>query len=280
MTIAIVTDSTASLSVADAHELGIHVVPVSVVIGAKVYTEGVDVTSEMITTALGSFTPVSTSRPSIETFEAVYRSLFTAGATDIISVHVSGKISGTIDSAKVAATRVAGAVHVIDSKQVGLATGYAAGRAARAAADGKPVDEVIAATLNEGKVSAVLAYVDSLEYLRRGGRIGTAAALIGSALSVKPILTLEDGEVTPLEKVRTSSRALSRLVALTLEKASEIEGEFDLGVQHLGALEPATSVAKRLAEALGRESVPIDEVGASLGAHLGPGMIGVTIAAR
>ena len=280
MTIAIVTDSTSSLSPADAQALGIHVVPVSVVLGAKVYTEGVDVTADMITEALGSFVPVSTSRPSAETFEAVYRSFNLTGATEIVSVHLSSKISGTLESAQLAAKRVAVPVHAIDSLQVGLATGYAAGRAARAAHDGKPIEEVVAAAKNAGKVSTVLVYVDSLEYLRRGGRIGTAAALVGSALSVKPILTLEDGIVAPLEKVRTASKALNRLIALTVEKRNLIEGDFDLAVQHLGALEPAVMVAERLADAFDRDVVPVDEVGASLGAHLGPGMIGVTIAAR
>lgn len=280
MTIAIVTDSTSSLSAADAQQLGIHVVPVSVVIGAKVYTEGVDVTADMIADALGSFVPVSTSRPSVETFEAVYRSLILSGATEIVSVHISSKISGTLESAQLAAQRVAAPVHVIDTLQVGLGTGYAAGRAARAARAGKSVEDVIAAAVNEGQVSDVLVYVDSLEYLRRGGRIGTAAALIGSALAVKPILTLQDGVVAPLEKVRTASRALARLVAMTVEKRNLIDGEYDLGVQHLGASEQAASVAERLADALDRDSVPVDEIGAALGAHLGPGMIGVTIAAR
>lgn len=280
MTIAIVTDSTASLSAADAQQLGIHVVPVSVVIGAKVYTEGVDVTADMIAEALGSFVPVSTSRPSVETFEAVFRSLILSGATEIVSVHISSKISGTLESAQLAAQRVAVPVHVVDTLQVGLGTGYAAGRAARAARAGKSVEDVIAAAENVGQVSDVLVYVDSLEYLRRGGRIGTAAALIGSALAVKPILTLENGMVAPLEKVRTASRALARLVAMTVEKRNQIAGDYDLGVQHLGASEQAATVAERLADALDRDSVPVDEIGAALGAHLGPGMIGVTIAAR
>src|SRR5690606_3273023 len=122
-----------------------------------------------IADALGSFVPVSTSRPSVETFEAVYRSLILSGATEIVSVHISSKISGTLESAQLAAQRVAAPVHVIDTLQVGLGTGYAAGRAARAARAGKSVEDVIAAAVNEGQVSDVLVYVDSLEYLRRGG---------------------------------------------------------------------------------------------------------------
>lgn len=280
MTIAIVTDSTASLSAEDAHELGIHVIPVSVVIGAKVYTEGVDVTPQMITEALETVMPVSTSRPSVETFEAVYRSLLLSGVDEIVSVHLSAQMSGTIESAQLAAKRVSVPVHVIDSQQVGLATGYAAGRAARAAKAGASIDEVIAAAKNTGKVSSILVYVDTLEYLRRGGRIGGAAAFFGAALSVKPILTMKDGVVAPLEKVRTASRALARLITLAVEEVKLIDGDYDIGIQHLGAPEPAQMVGEKLAKELGRESIPVDEIGASLGVHVGPGMIGVTIAAR
>lgn len=280
MPLAIVTDSTSSLSVEDAAALGIHVVPISVIIGARVYTEGVDVTADMISTALTEGVPVSTSRPSAETFEAVYRSLIASGVTDIVSVHLSSELSGTIDSARLAASRFSQPIHIVDTRQVGLATGFAAGRAARAVRRGESVEQVVAAARTNVSESSVLIYVDTLEYLRRGGRIGRAAAMFGSALAVKPILTVQDGIITPLEKVRTASRAQSRLVALATEVAQGLNGECDIGVQHLSSTDAARSVAERLAQALGRDEVPIDEVGASLGAHVGPGMIGVTISAR
>ncbi|MCD9153479.1 DegV family protein [Aeromicrobium duanguangcaii] len=280
MTVAVVTDSTASLDPDDAAREGISVVPTTVIIGARVYTEGVDVTSQMIADALAQNVPVSTSRPSPETFQAVYRALASTGVDAIVSVHISSKVSGTVDAARLAADRVDIPVHVVDTLQVGLATGFAAGEAARASAAGATAEEVAAAALESARTSRVLLYVDTLEYLRRGGRIGRAAALIGSALAVKPILTIEDGVVTPLEKVRTSSKALARLVALGVETARSHPDGYDIGILHLASEPVAVSVAESLAQELDRPAIAIDEVGADIGAHVGPGMIAVTVSAR
>ena len=123
-------------------------------------------------------------------------------------------------------------------------------------------------------------YVDTLEYLRRGGRVGAAAALIGSALAVKPLLTLRDGLVEPLERVRTTSKAVARLEVLTVQAAEKAQDGFDIGVQHLANPELAQQVADRLAASLGREQVPVNEVGAVIGAHVGPGMLAVTVTPR
>lgn len=280
MSTAIVTDSTASLSADDARRERITVVPTTVVIGTTVYTEGVDVSSQMIADALGSFVPVSTSRPAPETFLAIYENLVATGATAIVSVHLSEKVSGTIESARLAAERCSVPVHVVDTTQAGLATGFAAGAAARARDAGLGAEEIAAAARTAGERSTVLLYVDTLEYLKRGGRIGTAAALIGSALAVKPILTIRDGVVAPLERVRTSAKALSRLVVLAQEAARSVGGPYDIGVQHLAAPGVAEQVATTLAAGLGRDAVPVDEVGADVGAHVGPGMIAISITAR
>lgn len=280
MSVAIVTDSTASLSAEDAAHDAITVVPTTVIIGSKIHTEGVDVDGRTIAEALAERRPISTSRPAPETFQAIYANLASAGATEIVSVHLSAKVSGTIDSARLAASRVDVPVHVVDSGQVGLATGFAAGAAARAAAAGASVEDVVAAAQWVGDHSTVLLYVDTLEYLKRGGRIGSAAALIGSALAVKPILTIAGGEVAPLEKVRTKNRALARLVALAVEAANDAGESYDIGVQHLTAPDVADGAATRLAAALGLPSVAVDEVGADIGAHVGPGMIAVTVSAH
>jgi DegV family protein with EDD domain len=278
--IAIVTDSTSSLSPEDAVREGITVVPLQVIIGADVYTEGVDVTADMIAEALGSFVPVSTSRPTPDDFLAVYRRLADEGATAIVSVHLSNKMSGTLDSAVLAAKQSPVPVTCIDSTQVGVATGFAAGRAAQARDAGEDVAGVAAAARRAGESTTVLLYVDTLEYLRRGGRVGAAAALIGSALAVKPILTITDGLVVPLERVRTQAKALARVEALAVEAATACGNGFDIGVQHLAGLSSATTVAGHLAATLKVESIPVDEVGAAIGAHVGPGMISVTITPR
>ena len=278
--IGIVTDSTSSLSPDDAEREGIVVVPLQVIIGADVFTEGEDVTSDMIAEALAGFVPVSTSRPAPDEFLAVYERLAAEGAASIVSVHLSSRMSGTLDSARLAAEQASVPVTCIDSTQVGVATGFAAGRAAQARDAGADVVEVAEAARSAGETSTTLLYVDTLEYLKRGGRVGSAAALIGSALAVKPILTITDGVVVPLERVRTQAKALTRLEAMAVEKAGACAGGFDIGVQHLASLATATAVAERLATALGRDTIPVDEVGAAIGAHVGPGMISVTITPR
>lgn len=278
--IAVVTDSTSSLSAEDAAREDITVVPLQVIIGAEVFTEGLDVTSEMIAEALAGFVPVSTSRPTPEHFLSVYEQLAAEGADEIVSIHLSSRMSGTLDSALLASKQAPVPVTCVDSTQVGIATGFAAGHAARARDAGEDVVGVAEAARRAGESSTALLYVDTLEYLKRGGRVGAAAALIGSALAVKPILTLSDGIVVPLERVRTQAKALARLEALAVEKAEACDDGFDIGVQHLAGLSTATAVAGRLATALGRESIPVDEVGAVIGAHVGPGMVAVTITPR
>lgn len=278
--IAVVTDSTSSLSAEDAARENITVVPLQVIIGADVYTEGVDVTSEMIAEALAAFVPVSTSRPTPEHFLSVYEQLAAEGADEIVSVHLSSRMSGTLDSAVLASKQASAPVTCVDSTQVGIATGFAAGRAAQARDAGEDVVGVAEAARRAGESSTALLYVDTLEYLKRGGRVGAAAALIGSALAVKPILTLADGVVVPLERVRTQSKAIARLEALAVEKAQACGDGFDIGVQHLAGLANATAVAGRLEAALGRDDIPVDEVGAVIGAHVGPGMVAVTITPR
>jgi len=277
MTVAVVTDSTASLDPEDAEREGITVVPVSVIVGHRVFTQGVDVSSQRIAEALAARTPVSTSRPSPEMFQSVYEALAATGAEAIVSVHISSKVSGTVDAARMAAERVDVPVHVVDTLQVGLGTGFAAGRAARERDAGASPEQIVAAAERAARSARVLLYVDTLEYLRRGGRIGRAAALIGSALAVKPILTIEDGVVAPLEKVRTSTRALARLADLAAQTVQTYDGDYDIGVQHLASPDVAASMAKTLAERLGRDAVPVDEVGADIAAHVGPGAIAVTV---
>lgn len=278
--IAVVTDSTASLDPADAEREGITVVPLKLVIGATTYTEGVDATSDDVAAALKEFVPVSTSRPTPEEFAAVYARLADEGHDAIVSVHLSATISGTFDSAQLAAREAPVPVMCVDSRQVGVATGFAAGRAASVARDGGDEAAAVAAAIAAGESSTVLMYVDTLEYLRRGGRVGTATALIGSALAVKPLLTLRDGTVVPLERVRTSSRAIARVEALTVEAAEAAEQGYDIGVQHLANPDLAAEVAERLAGSLGRDRVPVNEVGAVIGAHVGPGMLAVTVTPR
>jgi DegV family protein with EDD domain len=281
--VAVVTDSTASLPPALAAERGITVVPLQVVIGADAFDEGTaEATPDAVAAALHDFRPVSTSRPAPEVLRRVYARLVADGAEEIVSVHLSGDMSGTVESAQVAARDVGVPVVCVDSRQVGVATGYAALAAAQAVASGATAAEAGAAARRRADACSSYFYVDTLEYLRRGGRIGAAAALLGGALAVKPLLTIEAGVVSSLERVRTSARALARLGELAVVAAGD--EQVDVCVAHLASPQRATSLATTLAERLsgnldGRE-VWCAEVGAVLGAHVGPGTIAVCVAPR
>jgi DegV family protein with EDD domain len=282
--VALVTDSTAMLSppLAEAH--GVTVVPLQVVVGAQVYDDGVDpaASPETIAAALREWTPVSTSRPSPAAFLEVYEKAAADGAEAVLSLHLSGEMSGTFESAQLAARDAPIPVHAVDTRQLGVAVGLAVLTAAEVLDAGGSVEEAAAAARSRSRATTSLFYDDTLEYLRRGGRIGSAAALLGSALSVKPLLGLVDGRIETKEKVRTSARALNRLADLAVAAAGP--EPVDVAVAHLAAEERAETLRQRLAEALednleGRE-VLLGEVGAVIGAHVGPGMVAVVVAPR
>jgi DegV family protein with EDD domain len=278
--VAVVTDSTAYLPVGLAQQHGVTVVPLQVVVAGRSLAEGVEVTSAQIAEALRHWQPVTTSRPSPHAFEETYRGLVAGGARGIVSVHLSADLSGTVDAARVAARRVAPdgiQVEVVDSRLLAMGLGYAALSAAETSRRGAGVAEVARAAARRALASGVWLYVDTLEYLRRGGRIGPAAAWLGSALAVKPLLHLADGRLEPIERVRTTSRALARLEEIVVAEAGS--ARVDVAVQHLASAERADQLARRLRARLpGMRELVVDEVGAVVGAHVGPGMLGVVLA--
>jgi DegV family protein with EDD domain len=276
--IALVTDSTAALSTAAIERHGIVVVPLQVVIGSRCLDEGTEATPETVAAALRDYEPVSTSRPSPEALAQVYQEAAAGGADAIVSVHLSGEVSGTYESAQLAAKQVEAHVEAVDTRQVGMGTGFAVLAAAEALASGSDAREAAEAASVRAAATRCFFYVDTLEYLRRGGRIGAAAALVGSALAVKPLLTIRDGRIGPLEKVRTSSRALARLEELAVTAARDLSGAVEVAVQHLSSAAKAGTIADRLADRLGLETVAVSEVGAVIGAHVGPGMVAVVVA--
>jgi DegV family protein with EDD domain len=279
--IVVVTDSTASLPPKVAAERGVIVVPLQVVIGADVLDEGADgATPEMVAEALREFRPVSTSRPSPSVMLEVYERVAREGATEVVSIHLSGDMSGTFESAQLAAREASIPVTAMDTRQVGIATGYAVLAAADALDEGATAAEAAEVARARAAATTSLFYVDTLEYLRRGGRIGAAAALFGGALAVKPLLTIEDGVVATQEKVRTATRALSRLEELAVLAADD--QQVDVGVFHLASPDRAGQLterlAQRLADNLSDREVWCGELGAVLGAHVGPGMLAVCVA--
>ncbi|MEU4802695.1 DegV family protein [Actinosynnema sp. NPDC023587] len=273
MSTTIVTDSTAYLPEGFAERHGIRVVPLHVAVDGRSRLDGVDFGPAELAAALGEHRRVTTSRPTPGELAEVYRSVLADGADAIVSVHLSRELSGTWEAARLAAEEVdRDRIRVVDSRATGMGLGFAA-LAACSAEDGALAEKASADAA--GRVRMFFC-VETLDHLRRGGRIGAAAALVGTALAVKPLLHVDDGRIVPLEKVRTTSRAIGRLVDLAASAAGS--GPVGLAVHHLAAPERAAELATRLDERVpGSTGCLISEVGAVIGAHTGPGVLGVVV---
>jgi fatty acid kinase fatty acid binding subunit len=282
--VALVTDSTAMLPPEVALGRDIRVVPLQVVVGATSYQEGVDVeaTPAMVAEALRRWSPVSTSRPTPAMFSQAYEAAALEGAEEVLSIHLSGEMSGTFESAQLAARQSPVPVRTVDTRQLGMATGFAVLTAADVLDAGGSSEKAVEAALARAEGCLSLFYVDTLEHLRRGGRIGVAGALLGSALAVKPLLEIADGRIATREKVRTAGRALARLEELAVVTAGD--RPVDVAVAHLANPDRAEQLAGHLRQRLERQldgrEVVVGEVGAVLGAHVGPGMVAVVVAPR
>ncbi|MBM6404654.1 DegV family protein [Phycicoccus sp. CSK15P-2] len=280
----IVTDSTAYLPGDLVGSLDVRVVPLHVVIGGTEHREGVDVDAAAVAEALRSYTPVSTSRPAPAAFLEAYDAAARAGADAVVSVHISAELSSTTAGALLAAEEAPLPVTVVDSRALGMVMGHAVLAGARAAADGAPVEDVAEVVRRTCAGATVVFYVDTLEYLRRGGRIGRAGALVGSALAIKPLLGLREGQIVPLERVRTSTRAIALLEELAVDAVSAAERDggpgVDIAVHHLDSGERAERLAGRLSSRCPAAGVRVVELGAVVGAHVGPGTLAVAVVPR
>jgi DegV family protein with EDD domain len=278
MPVAVVTDSTAYLPVGLAAARGIRVVPLEVRLGERVGREGVDIDAAAVSAALADrHLTVQTSRPTPAEFAAAYRDALAAGADGVVSVHLSRELSGTWEAARLAAEEVGPRrVRVVDSRAAAMGLGYAVLAAAEAAEAGAEGAAVEAAAADVAARCRVFFCVDTLDRLRRGGRIGAAAAFVGSALGVKPLLHVAQGRIVPLEKVRTTARAAQRMLELAVRAAGD--GPADLAVHHLGAPDRAEELAQRLRERVPRVArLLVSEVGAVIGAHTGTGLLGIVV---
>jgi DegV family protein with EDD domain len=278
MSVRVVTDSTAYLPTDLAEASGLRVVPLTVTVSGRDGREGIEVSPADVAAALAERrVTVTTSRPAPAEFGQAYQELLDAGATGVVSVHLSARLSGTYSSAVLAAAEFGDRVAVVDAATAGMGVGFVAMAACRAAGRGEDVAAVRAAALAAAAHTHTLFYVDTLEFLRRGGRISAASALLGTALSVKPILHVVAGEVVLREKVRTAGRGLARLVELAAEVADG--SDVDIAVQHLGAADRATALHRALLERLAGQvrAAYVSEVGAVVAAHTGPGVIGLAV---
>lgn len=274
----IVTDSAADLAPELAAAKRIEIVPLSVRFGSQSYLSGVELSTEEFWTKLRSSSDSpSTAAPSAGDFQTAYEKLAADGATGIVSVHLSSKLSATHQSAEIAAREIGNIpVEVVDTLAVTAGTGLLAVHAADRAVSGAGAVEIADELREMSSRVHLFGVIDTLEYLRRGGRIGGAAALLGTMLKVKPIIGLENGVVEPMDRVRTRAKALEHIVGMVRERAAEIErivvvsGDAPDTDQFVSMLEGVVPVTRDDVWAFG----PI------VGAHSGPGVIGVCFITR
>jgi DegV family protein with EDD domain len=275
VTVRVVTDSTADLPPEVVQELGITVVPLLVRFGDEEYRDGIDLSSEEFFQRLTT-SPVlpTTSQPSVGDFQEAYRKL-AAETDEIASIHISARVSGTCESALQARNSLGDSprIEVVDSESASMGLGFQVIAAARAARDGASLEEVAAVTRSVGRRHHLLCMLETLEYLRRGGRIGRAQAFLGSVLNLKPLLTLRDGEVHPVARVRTRARALDQIFRYCMAYG-DLE---EVAVVHGTTPEDAEMLARRVRERLPDVTTCVRRLGPVLGVHGGPGIIGMVV---
>lgn len=280
MVVRIVTDSTADLPAEVASELGITVVPLTVFFGEEAYLDGVELDNAGFYQKLTASKELPrTSQPSPAAFQEAYQGLIDAGAEAILSVHLSSKLSGTYQSACTARAALLEErgdaanvpIEVIDSLSISVGMNYAIQQAARLAREGKSLAEIKACVEDTLARTHILAVLDTLEYVRRGGRIGGAKAMLGNMLSFKPIVSLKEGEVVPVEQPRTRSKAYARIAQMLsemgpVEQVSIAESNEEAGQQLSAAIREVYS-----------GELPVYRLGAVLGTHTGPGTAAIAL---
>lgn len=273
MTVHIVTDSTSDISKELAQEHGITVVPLTVSFGHESYRDGIDLSAEEFYARL-QLTNVlpTTSQPPPALFQYAYQHLASRG--DVVSIHLSHKFSGTVDAARAAAQEVApDRITVVDSGSVSMGLGMCVIAAARVARTGGTREACAAAAESVASRLRIAVAFETLEYLRRGGRIGRATAFLGGLLRLKPILTVKDGETFPVTRVRSRAKALDELFAL----CARDERIDEIAIMYTTTPDDGAALAERARAA--RPGVPLHlgRFGPALGVHGGPGMLGFAI---
>lgn len=273
--IAIVTDSTSDLPADLQRRYGIEVIPLNVHFGQETFRDGIDVSAADFMAKLEESRNLpTTSHPAVSVFESAFRSLAETH-DEIVCVLGSSKLSGTVRSARLAAGSVADAipVEVVDSMNVTYALGCQAIRAAHLADEAVPLPDIVATLAAEMDSYHIVFFVDTLEHLRRGGRIGKAAQLLGSLLQLKPILRVEEGQVVPFERTRTRPKAIATLI----DFARELRDIDQVAVLYNTAPDEAHGLATSLGEALGIAEIPVVQIGPAISTHVGPGVLGIAV---
>ena len=278
MAVRIVTDSTCDLPRALVEANGITVVPLTVFFGDDPFLDSVDISAEEFYERLESSKVLPrTSQPSVELFREAYERSG-KGGDDVVSIHLSSKLSGTLNAASVAREEVAPDVHVdlIDSYNVSLGLGLIVLEAAHAANSGASLADVVATARRAMDRVSVHVVVDTLEYLQKGGRIGRARSFLGSVLSIKPILRVEDGEVAPFERVRTRNKATERI----FEIAAAMGRAKTMFVACSGPDDEARALIERLRPVLPHTDIILGQLGPVVGVYAGPKALGIAALER
>lgn len=273
MPVRIVTDSTSDIPREIADDLNITVIPLTIAFGEQSYRDGLDLSADDFYARLTTTKDLpTTSQPPPALFQHAYEHLVTQG--EVVSVHLSQKFSGTVEAARNAARQVApDRITVVDSGSVSMGLGLCAIAAARLARDGADRATCAAAAEAASKKLHVAVAFESLEYLRRGGRIGRAKAFLGGLMRLKPILTVKDGESAPLTRVRSRAKALDELfkLAITIDNVAEAV------ILHTTTPDDASALAERVRAQLPGVTVHLGRFGPVLGVHGGPGMLGIAV---
>jgi DegV family protein with EDD domain len=268
----IVTDSTAAIPAADQRAMAITVVPLNVHFGDQVFRDGDLTEAEFFARLKAAPRLPTTSQPSVGAFEEAFSGLVQAGH-EVISIHLSARLSGTFAAAQMAAAAVDGErITVMDSRTVAMAMGFIVQEAARLAQQGAPRPAIAQRVEQLIPRAHVICTIDTLTYLERGGRIGRAQALLGALLNVKPLLALTDGEVVPLGRARSRAQALDRMVDV-LQRDGKLS---HLAVLHGAAEAEAVRLRERVVSRYPELTIPLAEIGPVIGTHTGPGVIGFT----
>jgi DegV family protein with EDD domain len=279
MTVKIVTDSSADIPPHLLKELGITVVPLYVRFGEEIFKGGVDITNDDFYDRLvdGNTFP-NTIQPSPMDFKQAYAEV-AKDADGIVSIHLSEKFSGTYQSAKQAAEMMADKcpVEVINSESMTIGLGMICIAAARAAKDGATLEETVKIVKDAIPEIHFLALFDSLKYLAKGGRIGKAQGLLGTMLNIKPLLSMKDGEVVPVSKVRSVSKGLDQLYAFMANALKNKANIKELAIMYNTTLKEAKALAERIEPLYPIEKIIMGQIGPILGAHAGPNLIVIGI---
>ncbi len=270
----VVTDSTADIPQELARKLGITLVPLSVLVGDESFRDGIDITPNEFYKRLPNMEKIpTTSQPSPGFFLKAYEEL-TADGSFVISMHISSKLSGTYENAAIAARNFpAGRVRVVDSQTVSGCIAFGAFTAIEMAQAGYDIDRIESEVREGYKRTQLYAMINTMEYLKRGGRIGGMRAFVGSMLNIKPIIQVKEGVVQPFEQIRTRGKALQRLAEL-VKKEVKVER---LAIMHAADQDAATELAQILAPVFPLKDMYISDIGPVVGTHTGPGTVGIGI---